>query len=104
MALTAPYVVGSETSKAAARSWSPEDLGAQQARVYEAICRFGRTGLTDEEGVRALNLNPSSYRPRRVELEQRGLIVPAGKRLTSSGRLAVIWVRSPHTVQLELWS
>jgi hypothetical protein len=36
-------------------------------------------------------MNASTVRPRRIELARRGLIVEAGTRRTSSGRMAVIW-------------
>jgi hypothetical protein len=39
----------------------------------------------------ALGMNPSTQRPRRIELERRGLVVKDGTRKTSSGRMAVVW-------------
>jgi hypothetical protein len=39
-----------------------------------------------------LGMNPSTQRPRRIELCQRNLIVDSGTtRLTTSGRKAVVW-------------
>ena len=87
-ATRAPSVNGSATSAAAADSLGPATLNAMQRRVYEFICR---TPSTDEEIADELAMNPSTVRPRRGELAQRGLIVEAGTRRTSSGRMAVIW-------------
>jgi transcription initiation factor IIE alpha subunit len=84
----APSVNGSATSAAAADSLGPATLNAMQRRVYEFICR---TPSTDEEIADELSMNPSTVRPRRGELARRGLIVEAGTRRTSSGRMAVIW-------------
>jgi predicted ArsR family transcriptional regulator len=81
-------VNGSATSAAAADSLGPATLNAMQRRVYEFICR---TPSTDEEITTELAMNPSTVRPRRGELARRGLIVEAGTRRTSSGRMATIW-------------
>jgi len=87
-ATQAPSVNGSATSAAAADSLTPATLNAMQLRVYEFLCR---TPSTDEEIADELNMNPSTVRPRRGELARRGLIVEAGTRRTSSGRMATIW-------------
>jgi predicted ArsR family transcriptional regulator len=72
----------------AADSLTPATLNALQRRVYEFLCR---TPSTDEEITNELEMNPSTVRPRRGELARRGLIVEAGTRRTSSGRMATIW-------------
>ena len=87
-ATSAPSVNGSATSAAAADSLAPATLNAMQRRVYELLCR---RPSTDEEIADELSMNPSTVRPRRGELARRGLIVEAGTRRTSSGRMAVIW-------------
>jgi transcription initiation factor IIE alpha subunit len=87
-ATRAPSVNGSATSAAAADSLGPKTLNAMQRRVYEFLCR---TPSTDEEIADELAMNPSTVRPRRGELAHFGLIVEAGTRRTSSGRMAVIW-------------
>jgi hypothetical protein len=87
-AVRAPSVNGSATSAAAADSLTPKTLNAMQRRVYEFICR---TPSTDEEITRELEMNASTVRPRRIELARRGLIVEAGTRRTTSGRMATIW-------------
>jgi len=90
-ATRAPSVNGSATSAAAADSLGPATLNAMQRRVYEFLCR---TPSTDEEIADELAMNPSTVRPRRGELARRGLIVEAGTRRTSSGRMATIWRRA----------
>lgn len=79
------------TSHAAARAIAPA-MGAQRARVLAAI-RAAATGLTDEQGCDATGINPSAYRPRRVELAEAGLIYKAAVvRKTRSGRDACVWM------------
>jgi transcription initiation factor IIE alpha subunit len=84
----APSVNGSATSAAAADSLDGTTLNAMQRRVYEFICQ---RPSTDEEIANELEMNPSTVRPRRGELARRGLIVEAGTRRTSSGRMATVW-------------
>ena len=88
-------VESSPTSRAAAAAIEPirEPL---KARVYRWIAFMGSAGCTDEEGSLALDMNPSTYRPRRVELMEQGAIVDSGQtRRTRSGRRAVVWVNRP---------
>jgi len=86
----APSVPGSATSALAAGSLGPATLNAMQRRVLELL-RDNPHGLTDEEQQAALEMNPSTQRPRRIELVRRGLVVEGGTRKTSSGRMAVVW-------------
>jgi len=49
-------------------------------------------GRTDEEIQRMLKLNPSTQRPRRIELVQAGKVRDSGRtRKTKSGRAATVW-------------
>jgi len=90
--LDPPSVAGSPTSEAAARSVKGKRSAEQRDLVYRAFERAGVDGLTDEEGTKSLNLNPSSYRPRRRELELMGLVVRATEtRKTESGREAQVF-------------
>ena len=89
-AARAPAVRGSVTSAQAADSLDAKRLNALQRSVLELL-RENPHGLTDEEQQHALGMNPSTQRPRRIELARRGLIVEAGTRRTSSGRNAVVW-------------
>ena len=89
---TLPYVRHSETSKAAAIAAEP-NAGTQRARVLALLRGFPRNGFADHEVQQLLNMNPSTQRPRRVELVKAGLVVDTGKtRLTPSGKRAVVWV------------
>lgn len=88
----APAVRGSQTSLEAARLLEPESLNAMQRQVYQFIRDRGETGATDEECQRGTRMNPSSQRPRRVELAMAGLVVKSGTRKTASGRSADVWV------------
>lgn len=87
----APAVQSSQTSLEAARSLEPEFRTAMQRKVYQFILARGELGATDEECQRGIPMNPSTQRPRRVELADDGLIVRAGKRKTASGRKADVW-------------
>jgi hypothetical protein len=86
----APAVRGSVTSAAAADSLTPGTLNAMQRRVLELL-QVTPDGLTDEEMQRRLGMNPSTQRPRRIELARRGMVVEAGTRRTASGRMATVW-------------
>ena len=85
-----PFVKGSDTSEAAARSMILP-AGSQRKRVYLwAVTQ--QQGFTDEEAIAALKMNPSSFRPRRGELVEAGLLEDTGRRRkTDSGRQAVVW-------------
>ena len=89
-AARAPSVNGSATSAAAADSLGPKTLNALQRRVLELL-QATPDGLTDEEMARRLGMNPSTQRPRRIELARRGLVVTCGTRRTASGRNADVW-------------
>jgi transcription initiation factor IIE alpha subunit len=86
----APSVNGSITSAKAADSLGPATLNAMQRQVL-ALLQATPGGLTDEEMQRQLEMNPSTQRPRRIELARRGLVVDAGTRRTASGRMATVW-------------
>jgi len=87
-AARAPSVHGSITSAASADSLSGKALNALQRRVLEFIAW---RPSTDEEIATELSMNPSTVRPRRIELAGRGLIVEDGTRRTASGRMACVW-------------
>jgi predicted ArsR family transcriptional regulator len=63
--------------------------GKVRARVYAYVRDHGP--VTDEQIARGLGLNPSTARPRRVELWRSGSIVEAGRGLTLAGRSARRW-------------
>ncbi len=86
--LSPPYQRHSVTSLEAAEAIKPR-LSDLQSQVL-AFISMSR-GATDEEIARGLKLNPSTARPRRIELVGKGLIREAGTRKTASGRAAVVW-------------
>lgn len=85
----APSVCGSQTSAAAADSLGPETLNRLHRLVLAWIEQHGPA--TDEEIVAGTGLNPSTARPRRIELARRGLVIEAGEKRTRSGRKATSW-------------
>lgn len=88
----APAQRFSRTSRAAARSIEPA-LGRLQALVLAEIKLTGAHGATDDELQRAMRINPSTERPRRIELVRKKLVFDSGReRKTASGRNAVVWV------------
>jgi len=86
-----PYQKHSETGFAAALEIKAPS-GTLRRLVYGFIHQSDSHGATDEEIQTGLRMNPSTQRPRRVELVERGLVIDSGKkRLTNSGRQAVVW-------------
>lgn len=86
----APSVNGSITSAQAADSLDAKTLNALQRKVLEFV-RARPEGVTDEQIADGLGLNPSTARPRRIELARRGLIVEAGVMKTAAKRNATAW-------------
>ena len=83
----------SPTSVAAAGKARPA-APTQRQRVLEFLRAAGPA--TDEQIAQALELNPSTERPRRVELVKAGLVVTAdGTGRTASGRIAALWKAVP---------
>lgn len=77
------------TSREAAREISP--LASRLRTLVFGVIK-SRGGATDEEIQRALKMNPSTSRPRRIELERAGIVRDSGKRRkTRSGRWAIVW-------------
>lgn len=87
---TLPYQPHSETSRGAAEAARPT-ASTDRDKIFSLLS--GKLdGLTDEEIQRTLSLNPSTQRPRRIELVRAGKVKDSGRwRKTSSGRLATIW-------------
>jgi len=88
-AARAPAQQHSLTSMQAADSLNAKKLNALQRKVLAWLAENGPA--TDEEMQEGLGMNPSTQRPRRIELARRGLVVEAGTRKTSSGRNASVW-------------
>ena len=77
----------SENSLEAARSIKDKAPSIRE-RVFELL---RAEALTDEQIAKRLDLNPSTARPRRIELSNDHLVVEAGRALTDSGRYASLW-------------
>ena len=91
---SAPFQPASETSREAAKAieGSGASLRAQLLAFLRLEASQGWDGWTDEELQRVLPMNPSTERPRRIELVRLGLVEDSGeKRRTASGRLATVW-------------
>lgn len=96
-----PAVAGSATSEAAARAIEPI-AGGLRARLLNYARECGTRGFTDEQAQAALGMDPSTERPRRVELQRMGLIRDSGTtRPTRSGRDATVWVATEDACQTE---
>jgi DNA-binding IclR family transcriptional regulator len=90
MTETAPYQRHSDTSRDAALSVL-SSAAQSRLRVFNFLKQCPE-GCTDEEIAEALSMNPSSARPRRVELVAAGIVEDSGfRRRTKSGRKATVW-------------
>jgi hypothetical protein len=86
-----PFQKHSDTSVDAAEKAEPT-AGTKRLEVYEFFVSIGRDGATDEQVQVALGMNPSTERPRRIELVNSGLVFDSGStRLTRSGCRATVW-------------
>ena len=88
-AARAPSVRGSATSAAAADSLDESTLNRLHRLVLAWLAENGPA--TDEEIIAGTGLNPSTARPRRIELARAGMVVEAGEKKTKSGRKATAW-------------
>lgn len=88
---TLPFVRSSRTSKAAAQRLTVSEEQRRSVLAYiECRCEHG---ATDEEIQDGTGLSGSTERPRRIELERRGLIRKSElERPTRSGRSAAVWI------------
>ena len=85
----APYVRESQTSQKAAIS-IVENVGNLRDRVFRLLELKG--SLTDQEIQEWLGMDPSTQRPRRIELVAQRKVRDSGKRKrTRSGRWATLW-------------
>lgn len=94
MQKSAPYVVGSDTSRRAAESIE-DGLNQMQEQVLSAI-RSDASGRTCDEVEHVLALRHQTVSARIRELACKSKIVDSGRRrVTRSGRAAVVWVSKP---------
>jgi hypothetical protein len=88
----APYQRHSDTSREAAEAIEPS-AESYRGQVLAEIRGRGLRGATDDEIQVALGMNPSTERPRRVELWRASLVMPTREtRPTRSGRPATVWI------------
>jgi predicted HTH transcriptional regulator len=84
-----PHQRHSKTSRAAAEDIE-QSVGRLQALVLHELKTNGRG--TDEELMERTGLAPNTLRPRRRELQLKGLVRKSGEeRLTKAGKWAVAW-------------
>jgi len=80
-----------ETSREALESIEPQITNITD-RVYRYILSKGEDGITDDDGFRSLGMNPNTYRPCRINLMDKGLVLNTNtKGITESGRKAWKW-------------
>ena len=85
------YQPHSETSRESAKKIE-SNAKTLRGEVLRFLTERPGAGATDEEIQLGLGLNPSTQRPRRIELVERGVVRDSGlKRSTKSGRRAVVW-------------
>lgn len=88
----------SETSIAAAEEMAPianlkrlAVLFAFKRAMGKAWCRGEKYGLSDMDCQDRLGMNPSTQRPRRIELVEEGLLEAVGTKLSPSNRKCTVW-------------
>jgi hypothetical protein len=103
-----PFVGHSPESKQAAQSAAPT-AGSKRAAVLRFLETRGSFGATDDEMQLGLGMNPSTQRPRRIELyEVRAIAKTKQTRKTRTGRSAVVWITANFVAPLartsyKLW-
>ena len=90
---TPRFPMHSQTSMEASISILPKQNSLKMKVL--ALIREHPEGLTDELIALKLDLNPSTARPRRIELAEMGLIESHGTAPTTSGRKAQLWRATP---------
>ena len=93
---TLPFQAHSGTSREAAEEMRGSPAQTDRAAVLLLI-QQSTHGRTDEEIQRMLRLNPSTERPRRIELVKATQVRDSGlTRKTKSGRNATVWEAVPE--------
>lgn len=91
--VTAPKAMPETASREARRSIGPAHLNDMHRAILAALEEHGP--MTDEQLQAELQMNPSTERPRRIELLDMARIRPAGEGRTLSGRRATTWAVVP---------
>lgn len=98
--MTNKFIKHSPESQTAAEAVAPV-AGTKRYAVLQFIAAQGLNGATDDEIQMGLGMNPSTERPRRIELYEGRFIVKLRKtRPTRGGRQAVIWLAGERVHQL----
>ena len=85
----APPAQACDTSRAAANAIT-DKMSSLQMQVMLYLDVHGPS--TDDDMQHGLNMNPSTQRPRRIELVAAGLVRDSGTtRKTRTGRAATVW-------------
>ena len=106
---TLPSIAHSPESREAALHAIPT-ANSKRGQVLRFISSRGTLGATDDEVQLGLGMNPSTQRPRRVELYEGGHLAKLKAwRSTRTGSRAVVWVdalvaqRSCRPGSYKLW-
>jgi len=79
--------------RAKARPDGSSLICATRHAVLGYLYSVGRDGATDQEMQNALRIGPQTQTPSRRTLAKEGLVENSGrKRLTTSGRNAIVWI------------
>jgi len=95
------YAIDSAVSKSAAEEMLPY-AGTARYRVWKYIRDNPR--VTDKQIRGALEMNPNTQRPRRIELEEAGLIRSDGEVPTGKKSKAHVWVVTDGSLYPADWS
>jgi hypothetical protein len=94
-----PFQRHSSTSRLAALMLY-ETSGEKRMAVLALLRSIYPSGCTDDEGRAALGMHPNTYRPRRIELVQAGLVEELpNTRLSEARRPMHVW----RAVPTENW-
>jgi hypothetical protein len=105
---TLPAIKHSPESRAAALQAEPS-AGSKRAAVLRFLEARGSYGATDDEMQAGLGMNPSTQRPRRIELyEGQHIAKLTMTRATRGRRQAVVWITTSYVGcyarnQYRLW-
>lgn len=99
--MTDKFIKHSPESRAAAVAVIPV-AGTKRHAVLQFIAAQGLNGATDDEIQVGLGMNPSTERPRRIELYEGRFIAKLRKtRPTRGGKKAVVWIAGMHVPRIE---
>ena len=95
-------IMTTRDNSAEARAAIRTKSAALRAQILEFVREQGELGATDEECQHALGMAGNTQRPRRSELAAADMVRASGKRKTTSGRNAVVWIATTEEQREEL--